>query len=40
MIEINKRIYMNELSLELSDNAENVKSIISRIYNKLLMFGN
>lgn len=40
MIEINKRIYMNELSLELSANAENVKSIISRIYNKLLMYGN
>ena len=36
MIELNKRIYMDEDTLELTDGAKKVKAILNEIYNKLL----
>lgn len=36
MIELNKRIYMDESTLELTDEAVKVNQILNEIYSKIL----
>jgi N-formylglutamate amidohydrolase len=38
MIELNKRIYLDEQSLELSDNAKNIRKQLSTLYSLLLRY--
>ena len=38
MIELNKRIYMDEKTLELSDNAKNIRKQLSTLYSLLLRY--
>jgi N-formylglutamate amidohydrolase len=38
MIELNKRIYLDEQSLELSDNAKNIRKQLATLYSLLLRY--